>query len=360
MTPAPLHRRAFTLIELLVVIAIIAILIGLLLPAVQKVREAASRMKCQNHLKQLALAFHNYHEANSAFPSGRTGPPGSTSQERLSALVYITPYIEQSNLQNLIFTVPQTYGTTTYTSVPVPWDQNYDPWGKAFQMPNMHCPSDTPRYDARGGRTGEIASTSYAVCWGDFVSNTGLSGTYKPRGLFGWNSKIRVTDVTDGTSNSIMMSERTFRMGPRTILGNAAIGVTNVANNPSECLLTVNRATGEYNPNVLLNVYYAGVRWNDGSAEFTGFNTILPPNSPTCYTGGNATTSGSNTPGLFSAQSRHTGGVNASFADGSVRFVRETINAGNQGAPEQLSGPSPYGTWGALGTINGGEVFGDF
>jgi prepilin-type processing-associated H-X9-DG protein len=192
------------------------------------------------------------------------------------------------------------------------------------------------------------------------VSNTGLSGTYKPRGLFGWNSKIRVTDVTDGTSNSIMMSERTFRMGPRTILGNAAIGVTNVANNPSECLLTVNRATGEYNPNVLLNVYYAGVRWNDGSAEFTGFNTILPPNSPTCYTGGNATTSGSNTPGLFSAQSRHTGGVNASFADGSVRFVRETINAGNQGAPEQLSGPSPYGTWGALGTINGGEVFGDF
>lgn len=351
-------RRAFTLIELLVVIAIIAILIGLLLPAVQKVREAASRTKCQNNFKQLALAVHGYHDANSAFPSGRTGPTGSTSQERLSALVYITPFVEQSSLQNMIFTMPQTYGSTTYASVPVPWDGNFQPWWQKYQIPILHCPSDTPLYDNRGGNL--IASTSYAVCWGDFVTGTGLGGSYSKRGLFGWNSKVKMVDIADGTSNSIMMSERTFRMGPRTVLGNAAIGVTTAASNPSTCLLTANLATGNYLDATLLNGYYAGVRWNDGSAEFTGFNTVLPPNSPTCYSGGSASSSGSNYPGLFSAQSRHTGGVNASFADGSVRFISQTINAGNQAAPETLTGPSPYGTWGALGTINGGEVLGDF
>jgi prepilin-type N-terminal cleavage/methylation domain-containing protein/prepilin-type processing-associated H-X9-DG protein len=348
---------AFTLVELLVVIAIIAILIALLVPAVQKVREAANRTSCQNHLKQLGIALHNFHNVTGAFPSGRTGP--SSSQSRLSAFVYLTPYFEQDNLYNLIFT-PATYGSTSYSSPPVPWDQNFDPWGRAYQVKWLHCPSDVPRYDERGGRTGAIASTSYAVCWGDFVTGTGLSGTFSRRGMFGLNSQISVKDIIDGTSNTVALAERTFRLGPRTILGNAAVGVAGIDQNPSLCLLTADFSTGEYRAGIPLNNYYAGVRWNDGSAEFTGFNTILPPNKPTCYSGGSASQAGSNTPGIFTAQSRHTNGVNVLFADGSVHWISEAINAGNQAAPERLSGESPYGVWGALGTINGGEVIPSF
>ncbi|HXG11925.1 MAG TPA: DUF1559 domain-containing protein [Gemmataceae bacterium] len=349
-----LSRHAFTLIELLVVIAIIGVLIALLLPAVQKVREAANRTKCLNNLKQLGLAMHHYHDATGTFPSGRTGP-NLGEQRRLSAFVYMTPYFEQDNLSKLIWT-PATYGSQTYTTPPVPWDQNYDPWGVQYQIKWLHCPSDNPRYDMRGGRTGAIASTSYAVCWGDFVTGTGLAGTYSRRGMFGLDSKISFKDITDGSSNTIAMSERTFRLDDNTILGNAAKGIAGIDRNPTLCLATADRSTGRYRPGVLLNNYYAGVRWNDGSAEFTGFNTILPPNSPTCYAGGSANQAGSNFPGIFSAQSRHPGGVNCLFADGSVRFISESIDTGNLGAPEDLIGPSPYGVWGALGTINRGEI----
>jgi len=358
-----LSRRvhAFTLIELLVVIAIIAILIGLLLPGVQKVREAAARTKCQNNLKQLALALHSYHDVYGNLPSGRGGP--QSAEYRLSPLVFIGPFLEQTTVFNKINDLPVTYGTVTYTSLPQPWAQDFDPWGIAFQMPNLHCPSDTPRYDKRNGRTGSIASTSYAFCWGDFVSGTGIQQSYTPRGMFGFRSSTKLTDIVDGTGSSIMMSERTFRLNTNrtTILGNAAKGVTGINNNPTLCLLTVDRVAGIYiDPwGANLNPYFAGVRFNDGSAEFTGFNTVLPPNSPTCYSGGVAApggAAGSNTDGIFSARSRHMAGVNASFADGSVRFISERIDAGDSASPERKTGPSPYGTWGALGTINGGDI----
>jgi prepilin-type N-terminal cleavage/methylation domain-containing protein/prepilin-type processing-associated H-X9-DG protein len=354
------RRLGFTLIELLVVIAIIAILIGLLLPAVQKIREAAARMSCSNNLKQLGLALHNYHDVNGVFPPGSGGVAPTAATNRLSAFVFLLPYVEGDNLSNLIWNkFPVTYGTTTYTQVPVPWDANYVPWGFTYQVKLLHCPSDTPAYDNRGGLTGMIAATNYVTCRGDMVTGTGNSNApvnNLKRGMFNnersapktWDIAIR--DITDGLSNTIAMSERVFRTGPREVLGNIVDNEgAALETNPSICLATVSGT--QYLPSVTLDGYFGGVRFNDGMSQFTGFNTILPPNSPSCME------MGSNTNGLFSAQSRHSGGVNALFADGSVHFISQNIDAGNLGAKEPSNGgPSPYGVWGALGTISGGEV----
>jgi prepilin-type N-terminal cleavage/methylation domain-containing protein/prepilin-type processing-associated H-X9-DG protein len=357
-SPRLRSRGGFTLIELLVVIAIIAILIALLVPAVQKVREAANRMSCTNNLKQLGLALHNYADTHKAFPPGSGG--AASNSYRLSAHVYLLPYIEGDNLGKLILnSFPVTYGTVTYTQTPQPWDANYVPWGYKYQMSIMHCPSDTPQYDNRGGLTGMIASTNYMTCRGDLVTGTG-DGNAAPRkrGMFhntprsnpqsSWG--VRHSEIVDGLSNTIAMSERVFRLSPRAVLGNIVDNEgAELAGNPSICLTTF--SGGDYLPSVKLDGYFGGVRFNDGMCQFTGFNTILPPNSPSCME------MGSNTDGTFSAQSRHSGGVNALFADGSVHFITNGIDAGNSGAPEpKTGGPSPYGVWGALGSINGGEA----
>jgi prepilin-type N-terminal cleavage/methylation domain-containing protein/prepilin-type processing-associated H-X9-DG protein len=358
------RRPGFTLIELLVVIAIIGVLIGLLLPAVQKVREAANRARCTNNLKQLGLALATYHDAQGVFPPGSGGP--SSSGYRIGTLTFLLPGVEADAVYRQIWSsFPVTYGSTTYTSVPVPWDQNYVPWGYAYQVPILHCPSDIPQYDARGGLTGKIASTNYVTCRGDFVTGTGNNDVppagCKKRGMFrNENGKasnaIAIRDIIDGTSNTIALAERVFHQpsAPRAVLGNIVDNEgAALASNPSICLPTV--AGTDYIASLTMDVYYGGYRFEDGMCQFTGFNTILPPNSPSCME------AGSNTDGVFSAQSRHAGGVNCCFADGSVHFIAQTIDAGNSGAPEPATGgASPYGVWGALGTINGGETVADY
>lgn len=346
------QRRAFTLVELLVVIAIIGVLVALLLPAVQAAREAARRTQCFNNMRQWGLALHNYMDTFVNLPAGSGGTQGTGGNgRRINPNIGLLMFIENGNLYSLISS-PQTFGAVSYQAFgPQPWIQDYDLYGKAFQVRGMHCASDVPVGDPRGGRTGSMASTSYAFCVGDHVTGTGDQHAYQGRGLFGTYSYASFRNITDGTSNTLAMSEKCFPKSDRSIFGHTVENLPGLQTNPALCLAQADRGAKNYLPTATLSGYRTGgTRAYDGMPIYTGFNCILPPNSPSCQIGN------VNTVGVMTAQSWHPGGVNSCFADGSIRFINQSINAGNPGSPESLQGASPYGVWGALATINGGEV----
>jgi prepilin-type N-terminal cleavage/methylation domain-containing protein/prepilin-type processing-associated H-X9-DG protein len=194
------RRPGFTLIELLVVIAIIAILIGLLVPAVQKVRAAADRTQCANNLKQIALACHNYHDVNKKLPPG---VQYNYPYYYWSWLAKILPYVEQKNIYNLGDTWAR--GSLPYSWWP--WGDFWTNWatsppnpalGKA--VPVYTCPSD-PRLLTPKQQDGmQIGFTSY-------LGNCGTnSGSYD--GVLYWKSAVRLTGITDGSSNTLLVGER--------------------------------------------------------------------------------------------------------------------------------------------------------
>jgi prepilin-type N-terminal cleavage/methylation domain-containing protein/prepilin-type processing-associated H-X9-DG protein len=186
-------RKGFTLIELLVVIAIIALLIGLLLPAVQKIREAAANAQCKNNLKQLGLALHNYHDANERFPAPRGTHLGSTYifTEFRGWMCDILPYLEQNGLAGAMYTNPWYVGFFANFNMPV----------KSYL-----CPSD-PR-GLLNIANGNGALTSYVgVTGSDNDINVQFNGP--TNGIFDIASGgVRLTDITDGASNTLMVGER--------------------------------------------------------------------------------------------------------------------------------------------------------
>ncbi len=213
------RRRGLTLIELLVVIAIIAVLIGLLLPAVQKVREAAARIQCQNNLKQIGLALHNYHDANGHLPPGYTFvppdpvttggkgpawdrlPPGfylDPTDPGWGWAAYLLPYLEQDPLYRRFdlaksLTSPSLIGSTD------------------LPLAAYTCPADreTGRYQVlnwSGDLVGPAATNSYAACYGALGVLVGFPD--QGNGVFYRNSRTRLTDITDGTSGTLAVGER--------------------------------------------------------------------------------------------------------------------------------------------------------
>ncbi len=333
------RRRAFTLVELLVVIAIIGILIALLLPAVQAAREAARRAQCTNQLKQLGIALHNYHDTYKTFVPRKQGP--STSSGRLSGFVGLLPFLEQAPMYDEIKA-----GDATYPQWgPTPWS-GWSPWNEAPK--SLVCPS--------AGNEGLTYAVTYAFCVGDTI--TANRDSTSPRGVFGATRGVRMAEVTDGTSNTLAMSERlvtNFSLGAKgssvRLNEGTATGFSDLATNPQQCAAV---ADGRYYADASITKGRSGWRWTDGQMEKIGFTTVLPPNAPSCIDGSDGNGDGYNT--IMPPNSNHPGGVNALRVDGSVSFISDTIDTGDLSAATVTGGHSPYGTWGALGSRNGGEV----
>jgi len=336
MQVAVIRKKGFTLIELLVVIAIIAILVALLLPAVQQAREAARRSQCKNQLKQIGLALHNYLETHSVFPPGSLGrevytitlgPGAHLPIERICWIPLLLPFLEYSNLYNGI--TPYMDGTAadfSPTSSPSGWP------GARTQIPLLKCPSDPNGGKANGLTTaGEFVDrvfSNYAVCMG----STGTRFAGPPvdatatnlNGMFYAMSKTRIRDVTDGTSNTLMVGE--IRLTPDVQTG----------------------ANDE-------RTDWRGHVWNHYGPN-TWFSTQNPPNTRDpdrhvkCFEN-EPTIPCNKIPGATGNTSRlhtrsgHVGGSQVGLADGSVRFVSENI-------------ATP--TFNALGTRGEGDLVGEF
>lgn len=207
-------RRGFTLIELLVVIAIIAILLGLLLAAAQKVREAAARTQCINHLKQVGLALHHYHDTHHKFPPGYISAfdaAGNDTGPGWGWAAHILPHVEQDNVFRQI-------------DLQQPIEAAASAQGRNQIIKSFLCPSDNPPQQAFpvGPRSssGQLLATICTVAPANYIGNFGVGEPgVDGEGVFFRNSAVTLGDINDGTSNTLLVGERSFRYSEATWVG---------------------------------------------------------------------------------------------------------------------------------------------
>ena len=365
--------QGYTLVELMVVIAIIGILIALILPAVQAAREAARRMQCSNNMKQYMLAIHNYQSNHKVFPAGC----GPYRHGLIGPNVAILSYIEQMAKWQAYQTLP--------LKDTLPWSRKTDFSGP---VSSFYCPSDgnvrtnsinsifdmlpnegrpgrcnimTCRGDSAVGATGSGADfylDENGIAFLELVGTATRNAPTKGRGAFA-AVNFGTEGISDGLSNTIGISEAVVpgSVSEHRVKGGAVFMPHAEWAVPADCL----NKRDALNPFLLqasiAEEPYRGEYWVDSRTCYTGFITDNPPNSPNCLDNG--------VNGHVTAQSYHFGGVNAGMMDGSVTFISDTIDCGDntvemvvsaewQGEP--LHKKSPYGVWGALGTRSCGEV----
>ncbi|MDD3468542.1 MAG: DUF1559 domain-containing protein [Thermoguttaceae bacterium] len=364
------HERAgFTLVELLVVIAIIGILIALLLPAVQAAREAARRAQCTNNFKQLGIALHTYHDSHNAFPAGnchflgfRQDSGNVWTSPTNGAVVFLLPYMEQKALYDTY--VDWAKRADTDSSVTsgyyVVWDlaAANKTW-YANKIPSLLCPSDGNNTEVTSGVGSSCTNIYY--CAGDgmwsFASRPDMEWTPRAhvgkRGFFQREAWKSMAAVTDGTSNTICLSECVVPSSNNTSNLKGGVAAYQPHDGEGRAGLCLNNAYSADRKSIKNPAHlWRGRIWSNGRSADAWFTCTLPPNSVSCVAGGFTVHEW----GSFAPTSNHSGGVNALRVDGSVMFVSDSIHTGNLMDAQVVTGPSPYGTWGALGSINGGET----
>ncbi len=312
--------RGFTLIELLVVISVLALLIALLLPAVQAARESSRRLACQNNLKQIGLALANYetlHRVN-PFGVGGGGPPSYVP--RWSPHSQVLPDLEQIALFNSL----------NFSFVPWTHQTQFGPpnvTALSVQIAAFLCPSDT---DQIGDSLGHNNYRTSAGTMPYDLKNDSPDKTGRNTGVFWYQSSVGTVTIRDGTSSTAMASERCLGVPPHPdLLADYYLTAPSIP--------ACSRATPRLTPRYINPVEWSGGRWGDGDMFYTRYHSILTPNQPSCNFGSDDW----NGQVIVTASSRHPGGVNLMLVDGSVRFVKDTINSQ---------------VWQSLGTIAGGEV----
>lgn len=329
--------NGFTLVELLVVIAIIGILIGMLLPAVQMVREAARRTSCLNNIRQLVLSAHNYESAHRNFPPSYELGVGATATGNGSWSVQarLLPFCDQANAYDMIdFNTAWSVEPNLSSGVPT------------LRVPMYQCPSEINDTVRIKNNAPFVYPHNYALNFGSWLVYDPAGGG-RGDGLFYVNHRKRMGEVTDGTSNTLFAAE--VKAFTPYIRNTQDPGTT-----PPTDTNAFAGFTGEIKLGTGLHSNTGHTEWCDGRVHHSGFTTVFTPNTkvPYEYDGvtydidynsekeGNSTTKA--TYAAITARSYHSGGlVNVSFLDGSTRSIAQTID---------------LGVWRALGTAAGGEV----